>query len=193
MSAVCVGKHAVNLTFLCFLLLLLEASLCFLFLSFSCIGKHVHQHTCCSCCVHARPGMHMSKPKVAFNTIVHCRCSASICCQDNTTQTSPGHHLYNQTGHMLHCNDWHTVAVIVIFQSKLTFRLLRSSSDSELLAESELLLSRLLKLEDRSSSFPCTTGRVGTRGLPSAAAPAPPAVPGNLKFADRWFLHCFVR
>ncbi len=63
----------------------------------------------------------------------------------------------------------------------------------ELLAESELLLSKSLKSEDRSSSFPCTTGRVGIKGLPSAIAPAPPAVPGNLKFADRWFLHCFVR
>ncbi len=42
MHAVCVWKHAVNLTFLClcFLLLLLEASLCFLFLSFSCSGNH---------------------------------------------------------------------------------------------------------------------------------------------------------
>ena len=122
----------------------------------------------------------------------------TLACIDRTTahrpaQTSTGHHLYNQAVYMLCPESQHIVAVIVIFQPMLTFRLLRSSSDSELLAESKLLLSRSLKSEDRSPSSPCTTGRVGIEGLPSAAAPAPPAVPGNLKFADKWFLHCFVR
>ena len=111
--------------------------------------------------------------------------------QDHTDQPRPSSILPDCL--LLHSNDQHTVPVIVRLQLKLTFRFLRSSSDSELLAESELLLSRSLKSEDRSSSFPCTTGRVGIKGLPSATAPAPPAVPGSLKFADRWFLHCFVR
>ena len=68
----------------------------------------------------------------------------------------------------------------------LTLRLLRSSSDSELLSESELLLSKSLRSEDRSSLSPWTTGRVGIRGVSSAdAAAVPSADPGILKFADR--------
>lgn len=79
-----------------------------------------------------------------------------------------------------------TVSLCSTWTAGLTFLLLRSSSDSELLSESELLLSKSLRSEDKSSLSPWTTGRVGIRGVPSAdAAAVPSADPGILKFADR--------